>query len=143
MIITLETDPETGDLILPLDDEFLKEVGWKVGDVIEWIDNKDGSWTMRKKETKMKFTFIAEHASGEKITYESNKDFLPEVVEDFQLFLSGCGFFFDGNLEFVEEETYTLSDFDAPTLNDLEQYFSTTINPTEHSDHYYDKNRNR
>lgn len=24
--------------------------GWKVGDMIEWIDNKDGSWTMQKKE---------------------------------------------------------------------------------------------
>lgn len=23
---------------------------WKVGDLIEWIDNKDGSWTMKKKE---------------------------------------------------------------------------------------------
>lgn len=23
---------------------------WNVGDIVEWIDNKDGSWTMKKKE---------------------------------------------------------------------------------------------
>jgi hypothetical protein len=47
-IITLENDDE-GNLVLPLSDDILKEVGWKTGDVIDWIDNKDGSWTMKKK----------------------------------------------------------------------------------------------
>tara|TARA_R110000868_G_scaffold213896_1_gene464047 strand:+ start:633 stop:842 length:210 start_codon:yes stop_codon:yes gene_type:complete len=46
--ITLEEDPETKDLILPLSDELLKSVGWKEGDTLEWIDNKDGTWTIRK-----------------------------------------------------------------------------------------------
>jgi len=36
-------------LILPLSDDILKEVGWETGDTIDWIDNKDGSWTMKKK----------------------------------------------------------------------------------------------
>jgi hypothetical protein len=49
-IITLEKDPETGDLILPLNDDILEGLDCEVGDTIEWIDNKDGSWTMRKKE---------------------------------------------------------------------------------------------
>ena len=49
--INLEEDPETGDLILPLNDEILEGTGWKTGDSIEWIDNKDGSWTMKKIET--------------------------------------------------------------------------------------------
>ncbi len=49
-IVELETDPETGDLILPLNDAILEGTGWKPGDTIEWIDNKDGSWTMKKKE---------------------------------------------------------------------------------------------
>ena len=48
--MTLETDPETGDLILPLSDELLKEVDWKIGDTLEWIDNNDGTWTLRKKQ---------------------------------------------------------------------------------------------
>jgi hypothetical protein len=50
-VITLESDDE-GNLVLPLDDEILKEVGWETGDVIDWIDNKDGSWTMKKKVKK-------------------------------------------------------------------------------------------
>ena len=49
--INLEEDPETGDLILPLNDDILEGTGWQTGDSIEWIDNKDGSWTMKKIET--------------------------------------------------------------------------------------------
>ena len=49
-VIDLETDPETGDLILPLNDAILEGTGWQPGDTIEWIGNKDGSWTMKKKE---------------------------------------------------------------------------------------------
>ena len=49
--ISLEKDPETGDLILPLNDDILEQTGWKTGDTIDWIDNKDVSWTMKKIET--------------------------------------------------------------------------------------------
>jgi hypothetical protein len=49
--ISLEEDLETGELILPLNDEILEGTGWKTGDTIDWIDNKDGSWTMKKIET--------------------------------------------------------------------------------------------
>ena len=49
--ISLEKDPETGDLILPLNDDILEQTGWKTGDSIDWLDNKDGSWTMKKIET--------------------------------------------------------------------------------------------
>jgi len=47
-----EQDPETGDLVLPFTNEILEEVGWKEGDVLEWIDNKNGSWSLVKKEEK-------------------------------------------------------------------------------------------
>jgi len=50
--VTLEEDPESGDLILPFSDEILADVGWKEGDVLEWIDNKNGSWSLVKKEEK-------------------------------------------------------------------------------------------
>ena len=50
--VTLEEDPETGDVILPFTNEMLEEVGWKEGDVLEWIDNKNGSWSLVKKEEK-------------------------------------------------------------------------------------------
>jgi hypothetical protein len=49
--IELQDDPETGDSILEFPPDFIEETGWKEGDVIEWHDNKDGSYTMTKKET--------------------------------------------------------------------------------------------
>lgn len=47
-VITQE-DPETGDVILPLPPELLEQAGWKEGDQIEWIENNDGSWVLKKK----------------------------------------------------------------------------------------------
>ena len=48
MIITLQEDPVTGELILPLPDELMKDAGWEIGDVIQWKDLGDGSWSMVK-----------------------------------------------------------------------------------------------
>jgi hypothetical protein len=48
--VTLETDPDTGELILPLSDEMMAGLRWEVGDTVEWIDNHDGSWTIRIKK---------------------------------------------------------------------------------------------
>lgn len=49
--IALEpADDGSGDLVLPLSDEFMAEAGWSIGDTVEWIDNNDGTWTLRKKE---------------------------------------------------------------------------------------------
>ena len=41
---------EDGDEYIEFPKEVMEEVGWQEGDVIEWIDNKDGSWTLKKKE---------------------------------------------------------------------------------------------
>lgn len=50
-IITLEeADDGSGDLVLPLTDEIMESAGWKIGDTLEWIDNKNGSWTLRRKD---------------------------------------------------------------------------------------------
>ena len=46
--VTLEEDPDTGELILPLNDEILEECGFKIGDDIEWTDRGDGSWAIAK-----------------------------------------------------------------------------------------------
>ena len=48
--LDVKTDPETGDQILEFPDDLMETAGWVEGDVIQWIDNKDGSWTMRKKD---------------------------------------------------------------------------------------------
>jgi hypothetical protein len=49
--LEVKEDPKNGDAILEFPDDFMQEVGWKEGDTLEWIDNKDGSYTMTKKET--------------------------------------------------------------------------------------------
>lgn len=46
--ITVEEDPKTGELLLPLPEEVLKLQGWVEGDTLEWTDNGDGSWSLTK-----------------------------------------------------------------------------------------------
>lgn len=36
------------DVVLPFPDGLLESQGWQEGDTLEWIDNNDGSWTLRK-----------------------------------------------------------------------------------------------
>lgn len=48
--LEIESDPDDPEsMILSFPDDLLANVGWSPGDIIEWIDNKDGSWTLRKK----------------------------------------------------------------------------------------------
>ena len=54
-VITLEAaDDGSGDLVLPLTDEIMKSAGWQVGDTLEWIDNKNGTWSIKKNENEQK-----------------------------------------------------------------------------------------
>jgi hypothetical protein len=46
--VTVEEDPETGDLILPLPPDLLVMQGWVEGDTLDWIDKGDGSWEIKK-----------------------------------------------------------------------------------------------
>ena len=41
------------DGVLTFPDEFLEELGWKEGDVLEWIDNKDGSFSLVKPDERI------------------------------------------------------------------------------------------
>ncbi len=36
------------DGILTFTEELLQETGWKEGDMLEWVDNGDGSFTLKK-----------------------------------------------------------------------------------------------
>ena len=36
------------DGVLTFPDELIEELGWKEGDVLQWIDNKDGSFSLVK-----------------------------------------------------------------------------------------------
>ena len=46
--VTVQEDENTGDLLLPFTPEILDEVGWKIGDSVDWKDNHDGSFTLSK-----------------------------------------------------------------------------------------------
>lgn len=46
--VTVLTDGD--ELILPLPEDMLKEVGWKTGDVLQWVKRDDESWMLKKKE---------------------------------------------------------------------------------------------
>ena len=45
-----DAEDGSGDLVLPFPDDLLESAGWKEGDTLEWIDNKDGSWILKKKD---------------------------------------------------------------------------------------------
>ena len=38
------------DGVLTFPDELIEKLGWKEGDVLQWIDNKDGSFSLVKFE---------------------------------------------------------------------------------------------
>ena len=42
-------DPDNPEeLLLDLGTELCTELGWAVGDTVQWIDNKDGTWQLIK-----------------------------------------------------------------------------------------------
>lgn len=41
-------EDDNGEFVIDLK-EACEELGWKEGDVVEWIDNNDGTWTIKKK----------------------------------------------------------------------------------------------
>ena len=43
-----EADDGSGDLVMPLPQDFLDQQGWVEGDMLDWKDNEDGSWTLSK-----------------------------------------------------------------------------------------------
>jgi len=75
-----------------------------------------------------KFTFICEEEPcpfGESITTKRTVEFsavhLGAVMGEFETFLKGCGFNFDGHLEFNEQEE---SPFEEDDLDDLSSIFN-------------------
>ena len=47
--VTLEEDPETGELVMPFPPELLAQVGWDYGDVLVWTETDHGSFVLSKK----------------------------------------------------------------------------------------------
>ena len=46
-----EANDGSGDAILTFPPDLLKQTGWKEGDNLNWIDQKDGSWLLKKVDT--------------------------------------------------------------------------------------------
>lgn len=46
--VKLELDPDTMDLVLPIPDEVLCELGWGLDDNLEICDNSAGTLTIRR-----------------------------------------------------------------------------------------------
>ena len=49
-ILEVQEDSDTGELYLQFTPDMLSQMGWHEGDVLEWLDNGDGSFSIQKKE---------------------------------------------------------------------------------------------
>jgi len=92
-----------------------------------------------------KFTLIAEHTdiygkpTSHKVTHEFNVDSLDNVLENFDLFIRGCGFMPPpGTLDYVFDE---YSDFGGGST--LEDYPEIKEELISKSNHYFDTERNK
>ena len=49
--IPVIVDPDnSNELALKLPDTLCESQGWEIGDTLEWTDNNDGSWTLKKQD---------------------------------------------------------------------------------------------
>ena len=50
MIVTLQEDPDTGEIIIQLPPEMLESLGWDIGDTLAWGVQDNGSIILSKRE---------------------------------------------------------------------------------------------
>jgi hypothetical protein len=44
----LEVKEQDGYQYIEIPDALMEKMGWRIGDTIDWHDNKDGSWSLLK-----------------------------------------------------------------------------------------------
>ena len=105
---TIQLDENGKDYILPISDKIMATLDLKENDLLQFYDNGDESFTLRKR--KMKFTFIASELNldnsvvdGDFTSVEFKEDSLINVVNKFEMFMRGCGYAFD-RLEIMNDE---------------------------------------
>jgi hypothetical protein len=49
-VVTVQENGKTKELFIQFPEDAINQVGWHDGDILEWINNGDGSWCIRKKE---------------------------------------------------------------------------------------------
>jgi antitoxin component of MazEF toxin-antitoxin module len=47
-VVTLIEDPETGDLVMPFPEGMCDELGWEIGDTLQWNVQEDGTIILTK-----------------------------------------------------------------------------------------------
>ena len=52
-IVKIEKEPNSDELFLTFPDELIKSLDWREGDVIQWVSNNDGSWSLIKEDKKV------------------------------------------------------------------------------------------
>jgi plastocyanin len=45
---TIVEKDENNELVIPFDEDLMSEIGWEVGDTIEWTENDNGSFTLTR-----------------------------------------------------------------------------------------------
>jgi hypothetical protein len=45
-----EAEDGSGDIVMPLPQDLLDSAGWKEGDVLDWKDLGNGSWSLTKQQ---------------------------------------------------------------------------------------------
>jgi hypothetical protein len=78
-----------------------------------------------------KYTFIKQpeddnwlEEGDSKLTFEFNAVSLDRLLEEFELFLKGSGFVFDGRLDITQDENF-FEDLSNDDLDDLDQWFGS------------------
>lgn len=66
-----------------------------------------------------KYTFTCKHSSSDDVTVNTQADTLFDVIQSFEQFLRGAGFYFEGSLDIVQEEESTSSTSEDDYFADL------------------------
>lgn len=49
-LIVVQENGKDKELFIQLPEDALSQMGWAEGDLIEWLENSDGSWTLKKSQ---------------------------------------------------------------------------------------------
>ena len=45
---TIVEKDENNELVIPFDEDLMSEIGWEIGDIIQWTENENGSFTLTR-----------------------------------------------------------------------------------------------
>ena len=81
-----------------------------------------------------KFTFVCEHDDGTKNTHECDEIFLSNILENFETFLRGATFHFEGHLDFFNEDEEYNTDIEEYNTSG-HQAFDSMVNSLMSANH--------